>query len=172
MRPRRKVVTWRSMAPIVLVVGVLTVGVSAWYIMSRPATLEAAALREMLGGNTIEGRWGTDNIVYRQYFAPDGAALYAEDGAIVKRGVWQVQDDGYTCAAWAQDDERCYQAMLKDDVLYWIDAENNLGYPFEVLPGEQLGTDTNSDSLSLNAPQGEGRIAFEARSGLGQHAGF
>ena len=60
----------------------------------------------------------------------------------------------------------CYRARQQNGVYFWVDAEKSLGYPFRVLPGEQLTPETADQTSQFMRPAGE------AREGLGDHAGF
>ena len=75
MRPRRKFVTWRTIAPIVIAVPVLLVGAWVWDHLAGPDSLPATQVEAALKGNTIHGGWGVDGTSYHQYFAPDGTTL-------------------------------------------------------------------------------------------------
>ena len=138
MRPKAKYVTWRSVTPIVLLVGALTVLAAIWYFLDEPVDLPSPTVKEMLSGNTVDGLWGEDNAPYRQYFAADGATLRVEQGSAPREGSWRVAEDGAACFAWGEGEEGCYRVRPKDDFFLWVDAARSLGYPFRLLEGKQL----------------------------------
>lgn len=138
MRPRRKALTWRTVGPIVPVVLVLTVAAGAWYWVESSADLSADELRALVVGNTVDGLWGEPELPYRHYAAPDGAGLTARDGAAPESDAWWIDADGAFCAQLGGAEPGCYQARLQNDVYFWVDAAQGLGYPFRVLPGRQL----------------------------------
>jgi len=141
MRPRRKVVTWRAVAPIVALVGVATIAALVWYVLDDPPSLAAAEVRSLLIGNTIEGTQGEGGARYRQYNAPDGTMLFAVEGAALRPGRWRLGADGAFCTDWDDGQQSCFRIGRRDGVHYWIDAARGLGYPFEILQGRRVDPD-------------------------------
>ena len=138
MRPKPKRVTWRSVLPIVIVVPVLLVGVVIWDRIAGPDSLPAAQVEAALSGNTIHGGWGEDGTAYHQYFAADGTTLLAIEGDTPRSGNWRLEQDGRVCSSLPGEAERCHLVGQMEQGLYWIDAEQGVGYPFNVMPGEQV----------------------------------
>ncbi len=139
MRPKKKVVTWQAIAPIVIVVPLLLAGALVWNWLAGPDSLPAAAVEQAIAGNTVHGGWGEEGTAYRQYFAVGGETLLAAEGAPPRRGRWRIEADGRVCSEIAGEAERCNLVGEMDQGLYWIDAEQGVGYPFNIMPGEQLG---------------------------------
>ena len=138
MRPRRKFVTWRTIAPIVIAVPALLVGALIWNHIAGPDSLPATQVEAALKGNTIHGGWGVEGTSYHQYFAPDGTTLIAAEDGVARSGTWRLEDDGQVCSNIPDEPERCNLVGQMEQGLYWIDAEEGVGYPFNVMPGEQV----------------------------------
>lgn len=138
MRPRRKAVTWRSVGPIIPVVVVATIVAFVWYMIERPTELAEDELRTLLAGNTIEGVWGEVNQPYRQYVDPAGTTLTSVGGGATQAGSWRIGDGDAYCADLVGQGEACYPARVQDDGYLWVDEAKSLGYPFRVLPGQQI----------------------------------
>ena len=138
MRPRPKKVTWRAVAPIAIIVPVLLLAVGAWYWIGGPAALSPDDARAALLGNTIQGGWGDERTGYRQFFGADGGTIYAPEGQEPKPGSWVVEEDGRVCSEIEDIPRRCHKVGRHDGVLYWIDDHKNLGFPFNVVAGDQL----------------------------------
>lgn len=147
MRPGPRKVTWRAVAPIAILVPLLLIGVGTWYWISGPAALPADEARAALAGNTVAGGWGDERTGYRQYFGADGTTLYAPEGEAPRPGTWAVEEDGRVCSRIEGIPLRCHKVGREEQVLYWIDDQKNLGFPFAVLPGEQLSEAPLSDDL-------------------------
>lgn len=138
VRPRRKHVTWQAIGPIVVVVPLLLAGALVWNWLAGPDSLPAEQVRAALSGNTIHGGWGEEGTAYRQYFGDDGRTLHAAEGAPPQSGTWRLESDGRVCSALPGAGERCNLVGQMEQGLYWIDAEEGVGFPFEVMPGEQV----------------------------------
>ena len=145
VRPRRKHVTWRTIWPIVIAVPVLLVSALIWDHFAGPDSLPAAQVEAALRGNTVHGGWGVDGTSYHQYFGPDGATLVADENAEPREGRWRIEGDGRVCTAIPGEDERCHLVGQMEQGLYWIDAEEEVGYPFNVMSGEQVPARTSAN---------------------------
>ena len=165
MSGRRKAVTWRTVGPIVPVVLVLTAAAAIWYLLDEPPDLPGEELQALIVGNTLDGLWGEAEMPYRQYVSDDGTTRTLLDGDL-QSGTWSIDDAGAYCAVMPSGEEGCYRARRQESVFFWVDAEKGLGYPFRVLPGEQLAPEAADQTSQLPQPVGE------ARQGLGDHAGF
>lgn len=165
MSGRRKMVTWRTVGPIVPVVVVLTVAAAIWYAFDKPPDLPGEELQTLIVGNTLDGLWGEGEVPYRQYVADDGTTRMLLNGNL-STGTWSIDEQGAYCAVLPTGEAGCYRARQQNGIYFWIDAEKSLGYPFRVLPGEQLTAETADQTSQLMRPIGG------ARKGLGDHAGF
>lgn len=58
-------------------------------------TLDAAAVKKLITGNTVLAQRGNGSTV-KNYFSPDGKLIRLENGA-TSEGTWQVKDDGTHC---------------------------------------------------------------------------
>lgn len=58
-------------------------------------TLDAAAVKKLLSGNTVEALASSGN-TFQTYFAADGK-LIRKDGDKIAEGAWRVEDDGKQC---------------------------------------------------------------------------
>jgi len=161
----KKSVTWRTVGPIIPVVLLLTAVAAVWYAFDRPSDLPPDELRSLIVGNTLDGLWGEAEVPYRQYVAGDGTTRTLLQGDL-QAGTWSIDEDGAYCAVLPGGEEGCYRARRQNDVYFWVDAEKSLGYPFRVLPGEQLAPETTDQTSQLRSSTGN------ARQGLGDHAGF
>lgn len=59
------------------------------------ATLDAAAVKQLITGNTAHVQRG-DGTTLKNYFSPDGKVIRYEKGE-TSEGTWQVKDDGTHC---------------------------------------------------------------------------
>ena len=90
-----------------------------------------------MSGNTAVGKW--DGTAYRQYFAPDGSTIFAQDGTRSARGEWRVDDvaDEYQ-SLWSGDENwEGWFVMEFGGVWFWVSKETP-PTPFEILDGQQL----------------------------------
>ena len=161
----RQSISWGAVGPIVPVVAVLTIAVTIGYLLDEPPELAGEELKALIVGNTVQGHWGQDQVPYRQYVGSDGTTRTALDGDLLP-GTWRIDQEGAYCAVLPTGEPGCYRARLQNDVYFWVDAENSLGYPFSVLPGEQLKPGATDQTSHLVRPAGD------ARQGLGDPAGF
>ena len=146
MRPRRRVLTWRTVGPIVPLVLLLTVAAGVWYWLEGDRDLSAEALRALVAGNTVDGLWGEAELPYRHYAGPQGDGSTLVDGAAALDDTWRIDDAGAYCARLGGAAPACYRARAHDDRYLWVDAAKKLGYPFRVLPGRQLEDSASSSN--------------------------
>jgi hypothetical protein len=101
-----------------------------------PVPMTAGEIEALLGGNTALGDWQGD--IYRQYFATDGATIYAVEGRRSSRGRWRVVDetDAYE-SWWPGSGWDAYAVLRNGDAMIWMDAQG-VQFGFEVVEGQQL----------------------------------
>lgn len=84
-------------------------------------TLDAAAVKKLITGNTVEGL-SPNGVTQRNYFAPDGTTIRQIDGqADLLEGTWSVKDDGAQCvqgmsggcATIVRNDDGTYDRIVK-----------------------------------------------------------
>lgn len=108
--------------------------------MASPAAAQAVKLQadeiiELLSGNTAIGLWG--GTPYRQYFAPDGTTIFAQEGARSARGEWRTVGEEYQ-SLWPDDsDWEGWYVMEYLGEYYWV-SRATPPTPFDVVPGQQL----------------------------------
>lgn len=101
-----------------------------------PVSLTAGEIEMLLGGNTALGDWQGDT--YRQYFAADGATIYAVEGRRSARGRWRVVEETGAYESWWPGSGWDVFAVLREgDALIWMDSEG-ARFGFEVVEGQQL----------------------------------
>ena len=161
----RQSVNWRAVGPIVPIVVVLTVAVSVWYVFDEPLDLPGDELEALIVGNTLDGLWGEAEVPYRQYVAGDGTTRMLLDGDL-STGTWALDEDGAYCAVLPAGEAGCYRARRQNGFYFWVDAEKSLGYPFRILPGEQLEPEAADRTSQLTDPAGEPRRGVGGRAGL------
>lgn len=104
---------------------------------AQSVKLKAHEIEALLSGNTAIGTWeGTD---YRQYFAPDGVTIYAQDNARSARGQWRLDADRDEYQSiWPGDpDWEGWFVMEFAGDYYWV-SKKTPPTPFRVVEGEQL----------------------------------
>ncbi len=101
-----------------------------------PVPMTASEIETLLGGNTALGDWQGDT--YRQYFATDGATIYAVEGRRSSRGRWRVVDGTRAYESWWPGSGwDAYEVLRDGDALIWMDGAG-VRFGFEVVEGQQL----------------------------------
>lgn len=85
-------------------------------------TLDAAAVKKLLSGNTVEGLSANSGNTFLTYFTADGK-LVRKDGDKITEGVWRVEDDGKQCVEGVPGG--CAMIVKNDDGSY--DRKNKKG---------------------------------------------
>lgn len=104
---------------------------------AQSVKLKANEIAALLTGNTAIGVW--DGTPYRQFFAPDGSTIYAQDNARSTRGEWRIdaERDEYQ-SIWPRDaDWEGWFVMEFAGDYYWV-SKKTPPTPFRVVEGEQL----------------------------------
>lgn len=104
---------------------------------AQAVKLTGAEIIQLLSGNTAIGRW--EGVKYRQYFAPDGITIFAQEGARSARGQWQVNDATQEYESiWPGDESwEGWFVMSFGDTFYWV-SKTTPPTPFQVLDGQVL----------------------------------
>ena len=106
-------------------------------LAAQSVKLKAHEIEALLGGNTAVGKW--QGAPYRQFFGPDGATIYAQEGARSTLGEWRVdpERDEYQ-SLWPRDSEwEGWFVMEYAGDYFWV-SKNTPPTPFKVLEGQQL----------------------------------
>lgn len=109
----------------------------AGHAQSQSVKLSGAEIDELLAGNTAVGSWlGAD---YRQYFAPDGSTIFAQDGARSALGRWRVNaEKAEYQSIWPGDtDWERWFVMAYSGTYFWV-SKSTPPTPFDVVLGPQL----------------------------------
>ena len=94
---------------------------------------DQAQLQELLSGNTMYGTWA--GRPYQQYFSPNGATRYQEDGSPETVGSWQINERGQYCSVWPPAGRWvCYNVRVDGNEIYWQSGDDY--YPSEVKAGK------------------------------------
>jgi hypothetical protein len=131
--------TPRQLVPMALLVALLLGGVAWWHFSVRPAPLPAAEARALLADHSVLGAWGSASRKYALYLAPDGAAIYQEQGQAVTQGSWSLADDGTVCLSFPAIPANCYGVGWEGATLAWILPGSGRTYPFATRPGRIEG---------------------------------
>jgi hypothetical protein len=75
-------------------------------------TLDAAAVKKLISGNTVHTNRGT----LKNYFSPDGK-IYRHEGGKISEGTWRVNDDGMQCVEGMPGG--CAKIIRNDDGTYY-----------------------------------------------------
>jgi len=108
--------------------------------LAMPAIAQSVKLQNheimaLLSGNTAVGTWAGAN--YRQYFNPDGTAIYAQEGSRSALGAWRVQNNTYQ-SIWQSDAEwEGWFVMEFGGDFYWV-SKTTPPTPFTLVAGKQL----------------------------------
>ena len=129
----------RQLLPVVVVVGLLLGAVGWWHYSARPVELTAEQIPPVLSDHSLLGAWGSSSRKYALYLAPDGAAVYQEQGQAVTQGTWLLEADGKVCLAFAGIATNCYGVGRADETLVWILPGSGRTYPFVTRPGRIEG---------------------------------
>lgn len=106
-------------------------------LAAQSVKLQAHEIDALLNGNTATGKW--DGTPYRQYFAPDGTTIYAQEGARSALGKWRIDEerDEYQ-SIWPRDAEwEGWYVMEYAGDYYWV-SKSTPPTPFKVESGEHL----------------------------------
>ena len=106
-------------------------------VFAQSVKLKAHEISALLTGNTAIGMW--EGTAYRQFFAPDGTTIYAQDNARSTRGEWRIDEtrDEYQ-SIWPTDaDWEGWYVMEYAGDYYWV-SKKTPPTPFRVVAGEQL----------------------------------
>ena len=124
---------WKSLSLLVA----LTLALAA-PTQAEPPKLSAIEVRELLTGRTAVGTWAGER--YRQWFAADGATIYAQWGARSALGKWRVNPHTDDFESWWGGDPDHWDAywVLGDETGYFWGGVGLDPVPFEVLDGQQL----------------------------------
>jgi hypothetical protein len=120
---------------------VLVAGLVVW--LAGPAQAEerrlgAAEIEGVLAGNTLEGLWS--GRPYKQYFAPSGRTIYAEEGRPDSAGRWRAdpEKDAY-CSWWEMSGWACYEVWSDGPGhIVWVSPGSGSRAPAQVLEGDRL----------------------------------
>lgn len=106
-------------------------------VQAQSVKLLASEIEILLSGNTAVGMW--DGIAYRQYFAPDGSTIFAQNGARSALGQWRVDLSADTFQSlWPGDaDWEGWFVMEFAGDWYWV-SKTTPPVPFEMLDGQQV----------------------------------
>jgi hypothetical protein len=80
----------------------------------RPLT--GAEIRELVSGNTVEGRYNYDVGTFAEFYAPDGRVTTLVNGKDLYRGKWSIEGDRL-CFIYPEDGDatlRCIEQVMKD----------------------------------------------------------
>jgi len=115
-------------------IGLLTLALPAH---AQSVKLKAHEIDALLSGNTAIGTW--DGIAYRQYFAPDGTTIFAQDNARSTRGEWRIDaDKDEYQSLWPRDANwEGWFVMEWAGTFYWV-SKKTPPTPFKLVEGEQL----------------------------------
>ena len=113
----------------------LALALAASPVAAQSVKLQEHEITALLSGNTVVGQWG--EVPYRQYFDPDGATIYAEEGAGSALGQWRVAE-GELQSFWPGDaDWEGWFVMEYAGEFFWV-SKRTPPTPFAVLDGDRL----------------------------------
>ncbi len=104
---------------------------------AQSVKLKTHEIEALLSGNTAIGDW--EGVSYRQYFAPDGTTIYAQENARSTLGEWRLdaEKDEYQ-SIWPRDaDWEGWFVMEFAGTYFWV-SKRTPPTPFKVVEGEQL----------------------------------
>ena len=104
---------------------------------AQSVKLQAHEIAALLTGNTAVGKW--QGAKYRQYFAPDGTTIFAQEGTRSTRGEWRIDADRQEYQSiWPRDaDWEGWYVMEYAGDFYWV-SKATPPTPFKIVEGEQL----------------------------------
>lgn len=100
--------------------------------------LSAAEISEVLGGNTLEGKWRGN--FYRQYFNTRGTTSYIEAGwSRSMRGKWRVDETkNLYCEEFSGVGIRCFDVYRDAETIIMIVPKTGQETRAKLLPGKQM----------------------------------
>jgi len=116
------------------------IGAAFCAFIGSPTFAQSVKLQEheisaLLTGNTAVGEW--EGARYRQYFAPDGSTIYAQEDARSALGQWRVEGEEFQSLWPSNNDWEGWFVMEFAGDFYWV-SKTTPPTPFEVLEGSQL----------------------------------
>jgi hypothetical protein len=107
-------------------------------VASSGPSLSAAAVRDVIAGNTGTGTMSGSHITYSMYLAPDGTAL-AQLPTGIDQGTWHLTDDGQWCAKWQLfrgGNEYCQRVYQQGDTYKFVNSNSEELLSFK--PGNRI----------------------------------
>lgn len=95
-------------------------------IMLPAGTLDAASVKALFSGYTVESKLDSSGRVSQTYYNPDGRLRQLQDGA-KRDGAWKVRDDGRICLQFGNEREKC-RIIVKEGETYvkYLVKKNNM----------------------------------------------
>ena len=114
----------------------LALGLGCGANADEPKLLIAAQIIDLLAGNTAIGLW--NGAEYRQYFAKDGATIYAQKGSRSALGKWRVDPNTNQYQSWWKTSGwEDWGVGVLEGVYFWVGTDQ-APQSFEILLGQQL----------------------------------
>ena len=129
---------WRVSKFVAIIAAFAALGIASISVQAKETRLTAAEIETAISGNSVKGQFRGDS--YKQYFDPDGSAIYSWLGSQpTLRGKWRVDEakDQY-CSSFPQWGSACYEIYRDGDALIWVVPGSGQRLPAELLSGKHL----------------------------------